>query len=1023
MKDQPSPVSSIKDEVLSRQASKLIKSLRERGYLQEDVYRGSSVPSRLQDDVPALHTHECIELLSTHISSFIETWTGIAIMDKRSHLALEALPENEQFMEALLESVAKTGAAKRLVAAMALDHIQPLGKGRKRETDVQGYALFPETIRYVQQALDAMHERKRPHVNFEAETQWGKTIAMVLTKMMHVLYLETNGITDEVVIMINTNRINTAEQMADDNASAEALYDKLRYVNGIGSKRRPSMGAALQDHRDTSIIEKNADAIKNSKFNESTLEKLREAAPQMLENGKKIITMLVDEGDERSGVNSKHAEIVRELNQMGLRVREVLFSATTYPYKRLGEFRHIKVVIPKDSGYCGTVQGVRTPVRSFQHIPVADVDLIDAKLYDGEKFNETLDKIKTREKRGRSLVFPATANMRDPLRLLNYPTLAKYQKFVENKFVELFDAIASGEMFDKHGPFNGGTGAMVRFGQSGTKMNDLLDKVETRLNAMGIGIVRFYTNMSDSSLSKSIDDIQTKFPYYIVAVLHAGRRADRFKRSCTVFIDFTRDLGNMTAMEQGTLGRASGWFKINDDQSTYVLVHQRNYELVKRFRALYDRFGIKVPLKNAGAQAIKIDDDLDLEQSTSFTIDFDGAHGRNPYFRELQAEITAKVADRLDFKRRRVKVNGKVFDFARSSNATLDFADHIEGAYGHVFREMAAYFEKNVALNESGERAILRNIDNDQLNWFDLMGIVGDVTGFNRYLSKFLTGDANMIRLLAPGVVRNDGKFLAVHAADETIAWCQVRSTKGRGGAKEASRNTRRGSSATKRFSKHDDPNALQTAIIMDRLHDGSVKASQILLHFDTEYTPDPANMPAERTSFSVSVKGEIKGDEITDLLDEGRINAAIEREILNPLSFYMPMTVRICSAGSSLGKEDDGVLSLQFAVEPKTKTFVLTKMRIPLEEATTLLTGVNADILRQYIECLPNQTSHYYTYTTPEEKALIASAKAAKKASKSKSASQPVVVGPIIVPPVAPMPAPPKAPGFVPTVIQGGRV
>jgi len=61
-------------------------------------------------------------------------------------------------------------------------------------------------------------------------------------------------------------------------------------------------------------------------------------------------------------------------------------------------------------------------------------------------------------------------------------------------------------------------------------------------------------------------------------------------------------------MEQGTIGRASGWGKITNSQSTMVMVSDNNAEMINSSRMYFNEFGSKFPIKGAGPNTIVIDD-------------------------------------------------------------------------------------------------------------------------------------------------------------------------------------------------------------------------------------------------------------------------------------------------------------------------------------------------------------------------------------------------------------------------------
>lgn len=408
----------------------------------------------------------------------------------------------------------------------------------------RGYADFDDKLDTIARLFVALLTTNK-NVAVHAETQWGKTITMVMTALLLRAYHAENNIDQQIVIWCPT-RTATSDATRTDLSAASQLHRCLTFG------RRPL----------------NADC--NSMIKVVT--KSKRDVQAFLKEIRGASICFFDEADEASSKDSVIGKLLDDPRSTSARL--VLVSATAYVYGELENVEHIHVKIDKDSGYSGTVAGIRTPIMSVEEY---------AALHQA--------------------AYPD---------LKNLPSLtpaafkaAKSKKSFVKAFLALIYSQIERTGTGKHGPFDGGRGALLRFGTS-AEMLPLLDAVEPVLNKRGVGIIRHFGKNARVEISTAV--AQCEFRYCIVAVTGAARRADRLPSSITHGYDFTEEFTTMPALEQGTLGRLSGYGKITATQSTLCLLQKRNAEAVRLFRMIYDHIGRKVPVKRVENGAIRIDD-------------------------------------------------------------------------------------------------------------------------------------------------------------------------------------------------------------------------------------------------------------------------------------------------------------------------------------------------------------------------------------------------------------------------------
>lgn len=464
----------------------------------------------------------------------------------------------------------------------------------EKVSHVNGYALYDTTVADAINLAFALRDTN--DVSFEAETQYGKTIILVLAKLFHTLWCETNR-KDEVVIMVNPSRNAPDSQTREDEESARELHAAICFKG-----EKETIGNVLSN------VVNNVIGSENNVVKRGGVAKAQKIIARALQANKKLVTLSIDEADEATSDTSQIYSWIKEFNKSNtdIKVRLLLCSATAYQFKFIDTFTHVNVTdLPKGCGYSGTFRGDITPVVSMSQV----------------------NRILGNGKEDRHL-----ANF-DLQHWVEAPDGGREDAQLILKTIRGFaKGINAPELGFNGKPFQGGQGMMIRFGTE-DDINALLHFIRDDIEDDGFVIVDFYGKNPKLTNSKNVsqmiektriselearDEIlpndraevkrmASKIPY-IVFVLGAGRRADRFPAHTTCFLDFTNRFSNSVSMEQGTVGRASGWGKITDSQSTMVMVSDSNAEMINSSRMYFNEFGIKFPIKGAGPNTIVIDD-------------------------------------------------------------------------------------------------------------------------------------------------------------------------------------------------------------------------------------------------------------------------------------------------------------------------------------------------------------------------------------------------------------------------------
>jgi hypothetical protein len=588
---------------------------------------------------------------------------------------------------------------------------------------VDGFSLFPDTIKFAVKLAKALLEREEDgtpaNVSLEAETQFGKTIVLIMANILYTMLAD--DVNNEAVFLINPSRDAPHEQTGDDWTAALDLHSAL-YI------KRPGM---TQDDREAATLHGILDDVRvNDLENKivvkrATEKQLKETIDSAFKAGMKIVTLIIDEADEAAGVNSviKKCLTHAKTYKGRIAVRVLLCSATAYHFKEIDGFRRVVVKesdLDPNSTYCGTFiagkKGARTPFVSQDQI---DDELgLGGRLssFDSRRINSSTD---------------------GDLEVI-YETITAFA-----------NGINAPEYHLNGKPMNGGRGAMVRFGRI-AHSERLVGLFRDRWHQQGIVTVEINSKQKSGGKKKVSERIEqelekfvrdetlgTKYAdhempshedltaelteeqrarmsqlRYIVFVHGAGRRADRFPTHTTVFLDFTYDFSSSTAAEQGTVGRASGHGKITDTQSTIVMLSERNYELLTAMREYYDRFKCKGVFKSAGPNTVKLEDEngnpITIKRKLVSRIIFDRRKWKTDaimqsVFDDIEAAYKA-LLDWQPFRQKRT-IEAHEWEGYRTANAHLNPTIVTKQMKGKELRQGA------IRIEQDGRRLVMKSFD------------------------------------------------------------------------------------------------------------------------------------------------------------------------------------------------------------------------------------------------------------------------------------------------------------------------
>ena len=488
---------------------------------------------------------------------------------------------------------------------------------RKINDTFAAMQVYPNQIRAALRSVMAFSKNKSKHLALLAETQFGKTGILGAFIVMYNLWQEANKIEEKEFLRLIIPNFLGAEKQTDDD------MDSIRHILAA-----VKMGGVSADDANKIYFKmdarsrRKANSKKNIKENEEFVNSLKDedADTSLYCHGYTKKVIIIDEADEALGCDSYLDRILKQAKKAKVKTRLVMCSATAWEYKHLSKFEVINVEV--DGNYCGLYAGKRVPVISLS--TMADITG-EEELND---FSISRDYSKTHLALNVIRSFAKGVSVNTPCSIVEYDFGVKSSE----RFVKVMTT--AGAIGFNGKPWNGGEGGLIRYGKS-AKIHLKKLKIDLGMTLIEEGI-SFLTYTGDSdcdffvkekngkivekSISKDEEDDEgnsAKTPIglinlakkkgatnYIVAVVGLARRAMRFPPECTCFMDFSESATTMTALEQGTIGRSTGHFKVTSNRSVISMISNDVNEVVVESRFFYDEFGSKIPVIKPSQYAV-----------------------------------------------------------------------------------------------------------------------------------------------------------------------------------------------------------------------------------------------------------------------------------------------------------------------------------------------------------------------------------------------------------------------------------
>lgn len=587
--------------------------------------------------------------LTDYLQKLIDELNAIAVRNNRN-IRYKNLP----LFDSELNRALFRDAARNAIADAFSDKIK-LSKAH----EVPGYARFSDKLEQISTLVHLL-ETTWQDISYEADTQTGKTILEIMAPLLHHA---GNPDRKELFLVVDQIRNAPVNQTAKDVEGAIFLHSAI-CREGV----EIDLGSAKHIH-DTMFRNSSGDGAEGFRFRRisSDIGRLDCVLSEALSSGVTHVTMVVDEADENSGVSGNYNQMLllkQSYVVRGLKIRMLFFTASPYAYKFIRAFKHVRMVISKTSGYSGTVQGILTPVNGLtefgERAGLADLCLVSPNLFN--KKESFIAEMTILSENG---YFAEAREGTDPFSYHKSAMSAekawlKYRKWLVSKIRDILTVIhtnrcTDGSEFFGHGPYNGGRGIMLRFGtDSRSQISELMNLLGPDIASLGITPIKNFTKGMTSAERKQIKSrhgevtiagaIEELSPenHYIVGVVAAGRRADRLPTHCTVALDFTDRFSTMTSLEQGSMGRVSGFNKITATQSTYVLFSDYNAKVVALFRQLYKETGMKIPVIKP---AIGVDRSKRLYIKTGYRVKIMFDEYTEPTIKDIQEDAQRLIGD------------------------------------------------------------------------------------------------------------------------------------------------------------------------------------------------------------------------------------------------------------------------------------------------------------------------------------------------------------------------------------------
>lgn len=646
--------------------------------------------------------------------------------------------------------------------------------------------IYLNQIEIVAEVLAALLNGDR-NIALLAETQFGKTGILCTSILLFNLY-QRDREKKVFIRLISPNLIGVEKQTKGDMDRFSALLSAIK----LGDTTVRDANAIYFNQTDR--LSRKANTSSNNETEKQLMERLANGYDSTLNQcGYTEQLVLVDEADEALGSTSYMMKLMNAAHRTGVKTRFLFCSATAWEYKCLESFQVIEA--PITMAYAGFVRGRQIPVVSFETM---------ARLVG--KSGEGLSDFSITRDYEKIEIVTALVDLISSGVPLNAKTIVKkFDPFAPSKNEQWIEHEVMARDIGFNGkPWQGGEGMLIRYGKNGAQLEYLMKRRCRSMARKGITMLAyqgsgkgteitiyapghpeadcdFITETIPANLCHTAENLLKeareifdrysmahgfmKFQF-VIGVVGLARRAMRFPKECAFFVDMSEAPTTMTALEQGTLGRATGWNKITENIMPIVCMSNKVVKVVAKVRALFAIYGKKIPVIRPSQYSVKSYREPTFRMAVIVTLD-----SKNPMWGRYSPKLQQALRRINDLIMSQTKfvdsTSGKIRDGKRAQSPVKKYSksggDTVssEGkiADGWDFRG------DNFVRQEFGDGK------GKAWTFYDIFGILGEdgITEIEEIFTEDFGGQRpeNDVVLLRPGQVRGDGRRYAATPTGE----------------------------------------------------------------------------------------------------------------------------------------------------------------------------------------------------------------------------------------------------------------
>ena len=636
--------------------------------------------------------------------------------------------------------------------------------------------IYENQIGIIAQVLAAMLEDPR-HIALLAETQYGKTGILCGSIILFNLYQHELG-KKTFVRLVNPNFLGVERQTMNDLDQFNALLAPL-CLNGV-----TSFEANAVYFNQTKRLSRKANTNKN---NAREAEIIRDIAngydPILNQCGYESMFVFVDEADEALNGSSFMNKMMAACAHNGLPTRFLFCSATAWEYKFLKGFNVIEA--PVNDDYAGFLRGRQIPVCDFISLAqlIKEPELEDFSISSHYKKHEVAFKIIESLSKGINPARKTTVRDYDPYG-------KKGHQWIERQ-------ATAGEIGFNGLPFNGGAHMAIRYGKNNGQLNYLRGKIQRRLARMGLTFLTYVGGKQGTTMivyapghpdadegyvetvipteqcqtiMEMLESAEKIFAGYreyhgfktfhaVIGVVALARRAMRLPKECNLFVELSEYPTNMTALEQGSLGRLTGWGKFTDRIAPMCIMSKDVTKTVKKARYWFGYHGRKIAVISPSQYAAKTFQEPTLRVAVTVGLFGKDWETFSPALKASLRRVASVIESQTyyapsksgDGKKKGLLSPIKLFRKS-GGNAVSETGEVCEGwdfdGDGYIRREFVTGHKKD------------GTPETKAWTLFDLFGLLGE-DSIAELEQHFSDQFGETVTLLRPGQVRSDGRHYA----------------------------------------------------------------------------------------------------------------------------------------------------------------------------------------------------------------------------------------------------------------------